>query len=384
MPAPNRRRTGRCCCLDRAAENRQRTAVVDSAAGDGRVCCRRPSSPAASARRPTSTQIPPPTPSGTPRSCAAWMETPPIAAVPDEMSNTREPGEAVDDPSSARPRRRSPCRLRPRARRRARTSRREPRIVSELPDLTRRARRPRSCSYSPPGPPHCSEQLPVLDGRNDGGPGAGTPGLAGNASTASAPRSAPGPEVPASRSSLGSPGLPARADACPPPFRRRPAPPGPGWSMRPFTFLVNGGTIELVGVPQDETRAGAGGAAVVPYLPRITLDWLRDGAGRAPSCAERDDGLRRRLRFHRDVGAARAQGPARRRGGHRRDERDVRPPPRGRLRARRRARQARRRRAPPLLRRRRPRRLGPAPPPGGCATRSPRWGRSRPRSVPSS
>ena len=45
--------------------------------------------------------------------------------------------------------------------------------------------------------------------------------------------------------------------------------------MRPFTFLVNGGRIDLVGVPQDETRAGAGSAAVVPYLPRITLDWLR-------------------------------------------------------------------------------------------------------------
>lgn len=44
--------------------------------------------------------------------------------------------------------------------------------------------------------------------------------------------------------------------------------------MRPFTFLVNGGTIE--DVPANETRAETGGAAVVPYLPRITLEWLRD------------------------------------------------------------------------------------------------------------
>lgn len=46
--------------------------------------------------------------------------------------------------------------------------------------------------------------------------------------------------------------------------------------MRPFNFLVNGGTIEDVGVPENETRVGTGGAAVVPYLPRITLEWLRD------------------------------------------------------------------------------------------------------------
>jgi class 3 adenylate cyclase/tetratricopeptide (TPR) repeat protein len=46
--------------------------------------------------------------------------------------------------------------------------------------------------------------------------------------------------------------------------------------MRPFTFLVNSGTIEDVGVREDDTRDEAAGAAVIPYLPRITLEWLRD------------------------------------------------------------------------------------------------------------
>ena len=46
--------------------------------------------------------------------------------------------------------------------------------------------------------------------------------------------------------------------------------------MRPFTFLVNGGTIEDVGVPENDTRIEGEAAAVVSYLPRITLEWLRD------------------------------------------------------------------------------------------------------------
>jgi class 3 adenylate cyclase/tetratricopeptide (TPR) repeat protein len=46
--------------------------------------------------------------------------------------------------------------------------------------------------------------------------------------------------------------------------------------MRPFPFLVNRGRIGGVGVPQDETRVDGGSAALVPYLPRITLEWLRD------------------------------------------------------------------------------------------------------------
>jgi class 3 adenylate cyclase/tetratricopeptide (TPR) repeat protein len=46
--------------------------------------------------------------------------------------------------------------------------------------------------------------------------------------------------------------------------------------MRPFLFLVNRGRIGDVGVPQDETRVDGGSAALVPYLPRITLEWLRD------------------------------------------------------------------------------------------------------------
>jgi class 3 adenylate cyclase/tetratricopeptide (TPR) repeat protein len=49
--------------------------------------------------------------------------------------------------------------------------------------------------------------------------------------------------------------------------------------MRPFTFLVNGGTIEDVGVREDETGIEAGDAAVIPYLPRITLEWLLDAPG---------------------------------------------------------------------------------------------------------
>src|SRR5262249_29350328 len=61
-----------------------------------------------------------------------------------------------------------------------------------------------------------------------------------------------------------------------PPPRCRPRPTGPPRSMRPFTFLVNGGTILDVGVPENETRPETGDAAVVPYLPRITLEWLRD------------------------------------------------------------------------------------------------------------
>ena len=46
--------------------------------------------------------------------------------------------------------------------------------------------------------------------------------------------------------------------------------------MRPFNFYVNSGTIERVGVSQDETEVDVAGNAVVPYLPRITLEWLRD------------------------------------------------------------------------------------------------------------
>jgi len=46
--------------------------------------------------------------------------------------------------------------------------------------------------------------------------------------------------------------------------------------MRPFLFLVNRGKIGGVGVPQDETRIDGGSALLVPYLPRITLEWLRD------------------------------------------------------------------------------------------------------------
>jgi class 3 adenylate cyclase/tetratricopeptide (TPR) repeat protein len=46
--------------------------------------------------------------------------------------------------------------------------------------------------------------------------------------------------------------------------------------MPPFNFLVNRGTIERVGVSQDESEADVAGSTVVPYLPRITLEWLRD------------------------------------------------------------------------------------------------------------
>jgi class 3 adenylate cyclase/tetratricopeptide (TPR) repeat protein len=46
--------------------------------------------------------------------------------------------------------------------------------------------------------------------------------------------------------------------------------------MRPFYFLVNGGTISDVGVREDEADVDAADAAVVPYLSRITLEWLRD------------------------------------------------------------------------------------------------------------
>jgi class 3 adenylate cyclase/tetratricopeptide (TPR) repeat protein len=46
--------------------------------------------------------------------------------------------------------------------------------------------------------------------------------------------------------------------------------------MRPFNFLVNGGTIDHVGVRENETRVDEAGAVLVPYLPRITLEWLRD------------------------------------------------------------------------------------------------------------
>jgi len=49
--------------------------------------------------------------------------------------------------------------------------------------------------------------------------------------------------------------------------------------MRPFNFLVNSGTIECVGVSQDDTEVDVTGHAVVPYLPRITLEWLRDAQG---------------------------------------------------------------------------------------------------------
>ena len=48
--------------------------------------------------------------------------------------------------------------------------------------------------------------------------------------------------------------------------------------MRPFNFLVNSGTIDGVGVRENETRAEAADAAVIPYLPRITLEWLRNAA----------------------------------------------------------------------------------------------------------
>ena len=44
--------------------------------------------------------------------------------------------------------------------------------------------------------------------------------------------------------------------------------------MRPFTFLVNSGTIFGVGVREDDTRDEIADAAVIPYLPRITLEWL--------------------------------------------------------------------------------------------------------------
>jgi class 3 adenylate cyclase/tetratricopeptide (TPR) repeat protein len=40
--------------------------------------------------------------------------------------------------------------------------------------------------------------------------------------------------------------------------------------------LSNGGTIEDVGVREDETGLEAGAAALIPYLPRITLEWLLD------------------------------------------------------------------------------------------------------------
>ncbi len=46
--------------------------------------------------------------------------------------------------------------------------------------------------------------------------------------------------------------------------------------MRLFYFLVNSGTIGGVGVRENETLDEAAGAAVIPYLPRITLEWLRD------------------------------------------------------------------------------------------------------------
>ena len=49
--------------------------------------------------------------------------------------------------------------------------------------------------------------------------------------------------------------------------------------MSPFNFLVNRGTIEDVGVRENDTEAETGDAAVVPYLPRITLEWLRDAPG---------------------------------------------------------------------------------------------------------
>ncbi len=48
-------------------------------------------------------------------------------------------------------------------------------------------------------------------------------------------------------------------------------------SMRPFTFLVTGGTIEDVGCCR--TRLGPARAAPhVLHLPRITLEWLRGRA----------------------------------------------------------------------------------------------------------
>src|SRR3954452_11310579 len=34
-----------------------------------------------------------------------------------------------------------------------------------------------------------------------------------------------------------------------------------------------------MGVSENETRVDAGASGVVPYLPRITLDWLRDAPG---------------------------------------------------------------------------------------------------------
>jgi class 3 adenylate cyclase/tetratricopeptide (TPR) repeat protein len=49
--------------------------------------------------------------------------------------------------------------------------------------------------------------------------------------------------------------------------------------MRPFRFLVKVGTIEHVGESGTPLRAEAAVGRLVPYLPRVTLEWLRDTPG---------------------------------------------------------------------------------------------------------
>src|SRR5207302_1570210 len=69
----------------------------------------------------------------------------------------------------------------------------------------------------------------------------------------------------------------AAAAASPsPPTLRPPPPQAVPLRMRPFPVLVNRGTLSRVGDPGTQTVARHGAAAgLVPYLPRVSLDWLR-------------------------------------------------------------------------------------------------------------
>ena len=95
---------------------------------------------------------------------------------------------------------------------------------------------------------------------------------------------------------------------------------------------------------------------VVPYLARILQQHLLADPDTPYWTARRHRAVRRRLRLHAAVRAARAEGPRGRGADHRHDRRQLRVDPQGRLRERRQPAQVRRRRAPPVVPERGPRR----------------------------
>src|SRR5258705_10835992 len=59
-------------------------------------------------------------------------------------------------------------------------------------------------------------------------------------------------------------------------------------SLRPFPLLVNSGTISKVGDPGTQAAEAAPSAAglLVPYLPRVSLEWLAAAAEAPPRAPE--------------------------------------------------------------------------------------------------